>query len=184
MEGHGQDVQLKRPGQAGQNMEGHAEVGQEDTFGLSDGPRMTKLNDDFIGKFDENLESGHVGSGHVGQDGQDKNLVPFSQPQTQMNMADVRLSTTRKPAARRTTSATITSTLTPTTTTSTALVTRDLHEMMVEQVMGMDHHSLADALMDPMMMMMGAMIALSGAYIAIAMQELNAANAAVLSQIG
>ncbi len=34
-----------------------------------------------------------------------------------------------------------------------------------------------------MMMMMGAMIALSGAYIAIAMQELNAANAAVLSQI-
>ena len=42
----------------------------------------------------------------------------------------------------------------------------------------MDPHSLADALMDPMMMMLGTMVALSGAYIAIAMQELNAANAA------
>jgi hypothetical protein len=36
--------------------------------------------------------------------------------------------------------------------------------------MNMDPHSLADALMDPMMMMLGTMIALSGAYIAIAMQ--------------
>ena len=33
-----------------------------------------------------------------------------------------------------------------TTTASTALVNRDLNEMMVEQVMGMDPHSLADAL--------------------------------------
>ena len=47
----------------------------------------------------------------------------------------------------------------------------------------MDPHGLADALMDPMMMMLGTMVALSGAYIAIAMQELNAANAAVLSQL-
>ena len=51
------------------------------------------------------------------------------------------------------------------------------------QVMNMDPHSLADAIMDPMMMMIGTMIALSGAYIAIAMQELNAANAAVLGQL-
>ncbi len=157
MEGHGKDAQLKVAGHSGQNMEGHSEVGQVDTVGLGDGPRMTKLNDDFIGQFDGHLENGQVGNTHMGHDGPDKNLVPFSQPQTQMNMADVRLSTTRRPAAKRTTAVT-TTTFTPTTTTSTALVTRDLHEMMVEQVMGMDHHSLADALMDPMMMMMGVAV--------------------------
>ena len=51
------------------------------------------------------------------------------------------------------------------------------------QVMNMDPHSLADAIMDPMMMMIGTMIALSGDYIAIAMQDLNAANADVLGQL-
>jgi len=76
------------------------------------------------------------------------------------------------------------SSTTPATPTTTALANRDLNEMIVERVMGMDHASLADALMDPMMMMMGTMIALAGAYMAIVMQELNAANAAVLSQIG
>ena len=55
--------------------------------------------------------------------------------------------------------------------------------MIVEHVMGMDHAQLRDAFMDPMMMMMGSMLAMAGAYIAIAMQEVNAANALALGQL-
>ena len=120
-------------------MEGHAAsdnhlVGQ-DVPGQHTGTRVTKLNDELIGQFD-----GHLGNvvdrNAVGQfegHGADKNTVPFSHQLTQMNMADVLLSTTKRPATRRTTTSSSTA-RTPTTTTSTALVTKGLNEMMVEQV--------------------------------------------------
>ena len=121
-------------------MEGHSasenHLAGQSVQGQQTEPRVTKLNDELIGQFD-----GHLGDGQdskvVGQfegHGADRNTVPFSHQLTQMNMADVRLSTTKRPATRRTTP-TSSTTRTPTTTTSTALVTRGLNEMMVEQVL-------------------------------------------------
>ena len=47
----------------------------------------------------------------------------------------------------------------------------------------MSPHDLRDALMDPMMMAMGTLVAMAGAYMAIAIEELNAANAFAFSQL-
>ena len=50
--------------------------------------------------------------------------------------------------------------------------------------MNMDPPELADALMDPMMMAMGTMLAMSGAYMAMVLQETAAANALSLALAG
>lgn len=42
--------------------------------------------------------------------------------------------------------------------------------MAVEHIINMDSHDMRDAIMDPMMMIMGGMLAMSGAYMAIAIQ--------------
>ena len=47
--------------------------------------------------------------------------------------------------------------------------------------MSMDPPELRDALMDPMMMAIGTMLAMSGAYMAISIQEVAAANALAFS---
>ena len=47
----------------------------------------------------------------------------------------------------------------------------------------MSHPDLMDAIMDPMMMVLGTMMALTGAYIAIAIDELNAANAFAFAEL-
>ena len=44
-------------------------------------------------------------------------------------------------------------------------------------------HTLRDAIMDPMMMAVGTMLAMAGAYMAIAIQELNQANAFAFAQL-
>jgi len=44
-------------------------------------------------------------------------------------------------------------------------------------------HTLRDAIMDPMMMAVGTMLAMAGAYIAIAIEELNQANAFAFAQL-
>ena len=44
-------------------------------------------------------------------------------------------------------------------------------------------HTLRDALMNPMMMAVGTMMAMAGAYMAIAIQELNQANAFAFAQL-
>ena len=64
------------------------------------------------------------------------------------------------------------------TTTRTAVSSRD---ELVHRVMSMDPPELADALMDPMMMAMGTMLAMSGAYMAMTLQETAAANALSLA---
>ena len=64
------------------------------------------------------------------------------------------------------------------TTARTAVSSRD---ELVHRVMSMDPPELADALMDPMMMAMGTMLAMSGAYMAMAIQETAAANALSLA---
>lgn len=51
------------------------------------------------------------------------------------------------------------------------------HDELVHRVMNMDPPELRDALMDPMMMAIGTMLAMSGAYMAISIQETAAANA-------
>ena len=72
-----------------------------------------------------------------------------------------------------------------TTTTTTGLPQRDLQEQeMVEHVMSMDAHDIADAFHDPMMMALGSMIVMAGAYMAIVMQETAAANAFALAAAG
>ena len=62
--------------------------------------------------------------------------------------------------------------------TTTTVSSRD---DLVHRVMSMDPPELADALMDPMMMAMGTMLAMSGAYMAMAIQETAAANALSLA---
>ena len=44
-------------------------------------------------------------------------------------------------------------------------------------------HTLRDAIMDPMMMAVGTMLAMAGAYMAIAIEELNQANAFAFAQL-
>ena len=80
--------------------------------------------------------------------------------------------TTRRPE-RTTTTRSI-----PATRTTTTVSSRD---DLVHRVMSMDPPELADALMDPMMMAMGTMLAMSGAYMAMAIQETAAANALSLA---
>ena len=83
----------------------------------------------------------------------------------------VRVRTTQRPVRTTTRGVSVT----PTTTT---LSSRD---DLVHRVMSMDPPELADALMDPMMMAMGTMLAMSGAYMAMAIQETAAANALSLA---
>ena len=52
---------------------------------------------------------------------------------------------------------------------------------MVNHIMSMDAADIRHAVMDPMMMGMGAMLAMAGAYIAMVMSEINAANAAAFA---
>ena len=59
----------------------------------------------------------------------------------------------------------------------TAVTTMSAHDALVDRVMNMDPPELRDALMDPMMMAIGTMLAMSGAYMAISIQETAAANA-------
>ena len=104
-------------------------------------------------------------------------IVPFSQPQSNMNMRTT--TTTRRPFIRRTT--------TTRSTTTTSLATtqapqRQLQEhRLTQQVMQMDAHDIADAFHDPMMMAIGSMVVMAGAYMAIVMQEQAAASAFALA---
>jgi hypothetical protein len=101
-------------------------------------------------------------------------LVPFSQPQGSMSMR-TSTTTTRLPQflQRRTTT---TTTTTPASTTTLSL--RDIEDQrIVDEVMQMDAHSIADAFTDPMMMALGGLITMAGAYMAIVMQEQAAASA-------
>lgn len=101
-------------------------------------------------------------------------IVPFSPPNANMNMGT--RGTTRRPTLR-------TRPTTSTTSAPTSIATtrgppqRQLQEQLVQQVMSMDEHSLIDAFHDPMMMALGTMLAMAGAYMAIVMQETAAANA-------
>ena len=54
-------------------------------------------------------------------------------------------------------------------------------QAMVEHVMHMEPPELVDALMEPMMMAVGGMVAMAGAYMAIAIDELAASNALALA---
>ena len=56
----------------------------------------------------------------------------------------------------------------------TTMIMLMLFIMKVEHVMHMDPPELVDALMEPMMMVVGTMVALSGAYMAIVIDELAA----------
>ncbi len=111
-------------------------------------------------------------------------LVPFSQPQASMSMADVlkplpilhqrRFTTTRRPS---------TTTTTATTTTQPSL--RDIEDQrVVDHVMSMGPHDIAEAFHDPMMMALGGMVVMAGAYMAIVMQEQAAASAFALAAAG
>ena len=55
---------------------------------------------------------------------------------------------------------------------------------MVNHVMAMEPPELVDALMDPMMMVMGSMMAMAGAYMAIAIDEVAATNALAFASAG
>ena len=83
-------------------------------------------------------------------------------------------STTRRTTASTTPSTTRRSVVTTTTTLTP-------HDALVDRVMSMDPPELRDALMDPMMMAIGTMLAMSGAYMAISIQEVAAANALAFS---
>ena len=54
----------------------------------------------------------------------------------------------------------------------------------MHHVMEMDPPELVDALMDPMMMVIGTMMTMAGAYMAIAIDEAAAANAFALAAGG
>lgn len=82
----------------------------------------------------------------------------------------VRVRTTQRPVRTTTRGVSVTAT--------TTVSSRD---DLVHRVMSMDPPELADALMDPMMMAMGTMLAMSGAYMAMAIQETAAANALSLA---
>ena len=90
---------------------------------------------------------------------------------TQQQQYSVRTTTAKRPA--RTTTRSVSATRTTTTVSS--------RDDLVQRVMSMDPPELADALMDPMMMAMGTMLAMSGAYMAMAIQETAAANALSLA---
>ena len=55
------------------------------------------------------------------------------------------------------------------------------YNLQDEILLSMDPPELRDALMDPMMMAIGTMLAMSGAYMAISIQEVAAANALAFS---
>lgn len=104
-------------------------------------------------------------------------IVPFSQPQSNMNMRTT--TTTRRPFIRRRT--TTTQSTTTTSLATTQAPQRQLQEAMAQQVMQMDAHDIADAFHDPMMMAIGSMVVMAGAYMAIVMQEQAAASAFALA---
>ena len=115
-------------------------------------------------------------------------FVPFSPQQTNMNMQsppratpppfqqNYQLDESRDNFVRIVT----TTTRRPRTTTQTT-TTMNPRDAMVHRVMNMDPPQLRDALMDPMMMAMGSMMAMAGAYMAIAIEETAAANALALA---
>ena len=73
----------------GQNDGQRSDDGQN-VEGQNDRRRVTKLNDELVGQFE-----GHLGSGL------DRNSVPFSHQQTQMNMPEIlATTTTRRPTTR------------------------------------------------------------------------------------
>ena len=90
---------------------------------------------------------------------------------TQQQQHSVRTTTSKRP--ERTTTRSVSAIRTTTTVSS--------RDDLVQRVMSMDPPELADALMDPMMMAMGTMLAMSGAYMAMAIQETAAANALSLA---
>ena len=96
----------------------------------------------------------------------------FQQQLNQNELARVRTTTTTRRPERTTTRS-----LSARRTTTTVSPRDDL----VHRVMSMDPPELADALMDPMMMGIGTMLAMSGAYMAMAIQETAAANALSLA---
>merc|ERR1712037_144088 len=71
--------------------------------------------------------------------------------------------------------------VTTTTIPPTPMSTLSPRQQMVEHVMHMDPPELVDALMEPMMMAVGTMVALSGAYMAIVIDEVAASNALALA---
>jgi len=119
-------------------------------------------------------------------------FVPFSPQQGNMNMQapakpipppfqlNYQLDDSRDNFVRIATS----TTKRPKTTTAVQSITMNAHDAMVHRVMNMDPPQLADALMDPMMMAMGTMMAMAGAYMAIAIDELAATNALALAAGG
>ena len=77
-----------------------------------------------------------------------------------------------------TTTTTATTTTTMTTTAAPVVLYMSPSTMSPAQM-----HTLRDAIMDPMMMAVGTMLAMAGAYMAIAIEELNQANAFAFSQL-
>jgi len=124
----------------------------------------------------------------------DTRFVPFGPQQTNMAMMATPRTTTTRPLqvnyqldnalnsfirlSTRPTPRTTTTRPTPSTTTLSP------RQQMVDHVMHMDPPELVDALMEPMMMVVGTMVALSGAYMAIVIDELAASNALALAAAG
>ena len=114
---------------------------------------------------------------------QDNNIVPFSPPQVSMNQAT---STTRRPQLPvffSTTRRPQTTALTTSTTTLPPLPDLD-EQAVIDRVMNMDVNEVREAFMDPMMIALGSMITMAGAYMAIVMQEQAAASAFALAAAG
>ena len=57
-------------------------------------------------------------------------------------------------------------------------------QRVVDHVMSMGPHDIAEAFHDPMMMALGGMVVMAGAYMAIVMQEQAAASAFALAAAG
>lgn len=133
-----------------------------------------RKNSSCSSSFDVGCNDNHQSMGK--KDASKNRIVPFSQPQGSMNMRSSTTTTTVPPVRRRTTTVSTTTSVA-----TTSAPQRQLNEMLVEHVMGMDAHSLADAFHDPMMMAIGSMVVMAGAYMAIVMQEQAAANAFALA---
>ena len=85
---------------------------------------------------------------------------------------------------RHSTTTTSTTAVTSTAGSVSALQRTSEMSKMAEHVMSMSAADLRHAIMDPMMLAMGTLMAMAGAYMAIMMAEVNAANAAALSLAG